>query len=181
VFSFDDPSDLTERLRAADFSVGEREAVVLYDLNRSLRPFEGPFSCAVNRIEDVSQLGDYRIVAETVFNKDYSLTIGQLSERLSSGQRGHDAYIAYIEDRPVSIGRLYTDAKSAFAGLYGGGTLTEYRSRGCYRAVTAARAHDAAKLGARYLLVDALPTSLPILLRLGFEHVADTWPCQRSF
>jgi hypothetical protein len=42
--------------------------------------------------------------------------------------------------------------------------------QGWYRAVVAARARDAVARVLRYLLVDALPTSLPILARLGFEH-----------
>jgi len=32
--------------------------------------------------------------------------------------------------------------------------------------------------GAKYLLVDALPTSRPILERLGFQHLTDTWACE---
>jgi hypothetical protein len=32
-------------------------------------------------------------------------------------------------------------------------------------------------MGVRYLMVDALPTSQPILARLGFVEVAQTWPC----
>jgi len=42
----------------------------------------------------------------------------------------------------------------------------------------AARARDAIALGAKFLLVDALPTSRPILERLGFEQLAQTWPCE---
>ena len=33
------------------------------------------------------------------------------------------------------------------------------------------------ELGARYLSVDALPTSRPILERLGFVRLTDSWPC----
>jgi hypothetical protein len=65
-----------------------------------------------------------------------------------------------------------------FAGLYGGGTLKTHRRRGFYRALVAARAQDARELGARYLLVDALPTSRPILERMGFQRITDTWPCE---
>ena len=43
--------------------------------------------------------------------------------------------------------------------------------------MVAARARDAVRLGAEYLIVDALPTSRPILERLGFVHLTDTWPC----
>jgi len=134
VFSFDSPPDLADRLRAAGFSVGEREAVVVYDLADGLEPFEPTYPCEVHRIERIEQLSDFRFVAENVFAKDYGLTTNQLATAIQTGRRGHTAYIAYIDGKPASIGRLYTDCASAFAGLYGGGTLSEFRSRGCYRA-----------------------------------------------
>jgi hypothetical protein len=104
----------------------------------------------------------------------------QLYEALRSGSTQHRAYVAYDAPggEPVSIGRLYTHPDSAFGGLYGGGTLAAFRGRGFYRATVAARARDARELGARYLLVDALPTSRPILESLGFQHLTDTWPCE---
>jgi len=177
VFSFDSPPELLERLRTAGFDIGEPEALVIYDLHEGFAPFEGPFGCEVCRIEHVEQLADFRLVAESVFKKDYSLTVGQLTHAIQNRITGHDAYVAYVQDLPVSVGRLYTDPGSAFAGFYGGGTLKDFRGQGYYRAVLAARARDAAAHGARYLQVDAMPTSLPILLRLGFVHVATTWPC----
>jgi hypothetical protein len=87
-------------------------------------------------------------------------------------------YIAYADDQPVSIGRLYTHPDSIFGGLYGGGTLAAFRGRGFYRALVAARARDAIAAGAAYLIVDALPTSRPILQKLGFQWLTDTWPCE---
>ncbi|MGV3617318.1 MAG: GNAT family N-acetyltransferase [Fimbriimonas sp.] len=177
VFSFDSPPDLRERLRRAGFSVGEREAVVVYDLAEGMGAF-AETGTDVRRVTRVEDLGDFRRVAEEVFEKDYSLTVGELADALRSGRPGHDAYVAYVDGVPASVGRLYTDPASKFAGFYGGGTRAEFRGRGLYRAVITARARDAAALGARYLQVDARPTSLPILLRLGFERLADTWPCE---
>lgn len=176
VFSFDAPSDLRARLKAFGFSDGPREAVVVYDLAQG--PLEASFAGEVRRIERVDQLPEFRRVAEAVFGKDYSFTTGQLEAAIREGRSGHDAYVAYIGSEPVSIGRLYTDPRWAFAGLYGGGTLASYRGQGAYRAVIAARARDAALAGAKYLQVDALPTSLPILTRMGFVEIAETWPLQ---
>ena len=177
VFSFDAPTDLVDRLRAAGFSVGQREAVVVYDLADGMGPFEAAYPCEVRRIEQTSQLADFQFVAEAVFGKDYGPTTSELAEAIRVGRRGHDGYTGYVNGEPAAVGRLYTDPASAFAGLYGGGTREEFRGRGCYRAVVAARARDAVLAGSKYLLVDALPTSLPILKRLGFVCVAETWPC----
>ena len=115
------------------------------------------------RIERIDQIDDYRRVAEEVFEKNYDFTTNQLTRALRTGCQEHRGYVAYAKGKPVSIGRLYTHPDSLFAGLYGGGTLRSHRGRGFYRALVAARAKDAAELGARYLLVDALPTSRPIL------------------
>lgn len=65
---------------------------------------------------------------------------------------------------------------SEFAGLHGGATLPEYRGRGLYRATVAARARLARERGYRWLFVDALPTSRPILERLGFVPLTTTTP-----
>jgi low temperature requirement protein LtrA len=64
----------------------------------------------------------------------------------------------------------------AAVGLYGGATLPEYRGRGLYRATVAKRAALARERGYRYLQVDALPTSRPILERTGFVQLTTTTP-----
>ncbi len=176
-FSFDSPPDLVPRLRRAGFEVGPCEALVVYDLADGLGAFETTDDPEVRRIVRLEDLDGFRLAAEAAFGKDYASTAERLAAGIREGRRGHDAYVASVDGEPASVGRLYTDPRSAFAGLYGGGTRPEFRSRGLYRAVVAARARDAAAFGARYLTVDALPTSLPILLRLGFVFAADTWPC----
>jgi hypothetical protein len=40
-----------------------------------------------------------------------------------------------------------------------------------------ARTKAAKAAGARYATVDAMPTSLPILERLGFIRLAESWEC----
>src|SRR4029079_14592326 len=56
-------------------------------------------------------------------------------------------------------------------GVSAAGPRPAFGGQGLYRALVAARAREAARLGAQYLIVDALPTSRPILQRLGFTHV----------
>ncbi|MDF3147385.1 GNAT family N-acetyltransferase, partial [Streptomyces sp. T21Q-yed] len=50
------------------------------------------------------------------------------------------------------------------------------RGRGIYRALVAHRARAAVDRGYRYLQVDAMSTSRPILERLGFEPLTTTTP-----
>jgi len=175
-YSHDRPADLLPRLRRHGLVAGASEAVMVYDLS------EGPPSCAigdcvVTRITRPDQIEDYRRVAEEALGKKYGFTCDRLADALSRGSTHHLGYVAYAGAEPAAIGRLYTHPLSAFGGLYGGTTREAYRRRGFYHALLAARSADAIELGARYLLVDALPTSRPILERLGFQRLTDTVPC----
>ena len=177
VYSHDLPPDLLDRLVRQGFTVGAKEAVLVLDLDDAPPWVHDRGSCDVLRVERREQVDLFRGAAEVIFGKGYGLTSGQLERAIAAGSTQHVAYVAMVDGVAASIGRLYTHPDSAFGGLYGGGTRAEFRGRGLYRALVAARARDARRLGARYLIVDALPTSRPILERLGFEHVADTWPC----
>src|SRR5262245_30974702 len=178
-YAHDAPSDLLGRLERRGFLIGERETVVVYDLAQQASWIDASAHRVV-RVDRADQAAGYRRVAEEIFGKDYAFTADELTAALVSGSTEHRGYIALAGSEPVSVGRLYTHRQSAFGALYGGGTLPAHRGRGFYRALVAARARDAIAAGARYLLVDALPTSLPILHRLGFETITDTWPCRRE-
>jgi GNAT superfamily N-acetyltransferase len=84
--------------------------------------------------------------------------------------------VALVDGKPVSGGRVDFEPDVDFAGLFGGVTLPEFRGRGLYRATVAKRAALARERGYRYLYVDALPTSRPILERLGFVELTTTTP-----
>jgi hypothetical protein len=158
--------------------MGPREAVLVFDLNTSADWINQADTHSVLRIDRSEQIDSYRAVEERVFSKSYDLTAGELAGALQSGSSDIRGYVAFAGRQPVGIGRLYTHRDSVFGGLYGGGTLVEFRGRGFYRALVAARARDAIAAGSKFLLVDALPTSRPILERLGFQWLTDTWPCE---
>jgi GNAT superfamily N-acetyltransferase len=86
------------------------------------------------------------------------------------------AVVALVDGQPVSGGRVDFEDGVEFAGLFGGITLPEFRGRGLYRATVAKRAELARERGYRWLYSDALPTSRPILERLGFEPITTTTP-----
>ncbi|MDX6481104.1 MAG: hypothetical protein QOG85_1614 [Gaiellaceae bacterium] len=98
------------------------------------------------------------------------------------GNRGHgfpdDAVpvVAFVDGQAVSCGRVDLEPGVEFAGMFGGVTLPEFRGRGLYRATLARRAELARERGYRWLYVDALPTSRPILERVGFVAITTTTP-----
>jgi GNAT superfamily N-acetyltransferase len=178
LYAHDTPADLRLRLERHEFRIGPLEAVLVFELSEACEWIERVDSSAVLRVELPEHVEIYRKVAEAVFEKKYDLTARELTGALSTGSTHVRGYIAYAADQPVSIGRLYTHPHSLFGGLYGGGTLPAFRGRGFYRALVATRARDAIAAGASYLIVDALPTSRPILERLGFQWLTDTWACE---
>jgi hypothetical protein len=177
VYAHDGPADLLQRLERQGFSIGPREAVMVLDTARRPAWVDAPPTHHVVAIDDAQQLRLYAALAREIHGDDRSPLIRELEARLAERSREHVAYLAFDHGVPASIGRLYTDPRSAFGGLYGGSTLEAHRGRGLYRATLARRVADALRDGARYVRVDALPTSQPILKRLGFEELTQAWPC----
>lgn len=176
-YAHDRPADLLERLARHGFTIGEREAVMVLDTKQRPEWLDAPPAHRVIAVEDAEQLRAYAALARQIRGDDHAPIVRELEARLAEGSREHVAYIAFDEGVPACIARLHTHPASAFGGLYGASTLEGHRGRGLYRATVTRRVADAILAGARYARVDALPTSQPILERLGFEALTHAWPC----
>ena len=153
-----DGPELAERLRAAGLVPEDEETVVVAEAASIPPP-----ATDVELREDVESFVE---LAEAVFGR-----------RRGSGFPEHAVpVVACVDGRPVSGGRVDLEPGLDFAGLFGGVTLPEFRRRGLYRATVARRAEIARERGYRWLYVDALPTSRPILERLGFVALTTTTP-----
>ena len=155
-YSHDLPADLPERLVAAGLVPEDEETVVATEAS-SIPPPPA----------DV----DLRIVTEEFVD----LAARVFGSRFELPEKAV-AVIAVVDGEPVSGGRVDLEDGTAFAGLFGGVTLPEFRGRGLYRATVAKRAELAREGGYRWLYSDALPTSRPILERLGFVAITTTTP-----
>ena len=89
---------------------------------------------------------------------------------------GMELWVAEAGGRMVSAGRLEPVAGTQFAGIWGGATLEEWRRRGIYRALTAARARSALAAGKTLIHSDSTEYSRPILERSGLVKVSTTTP-----
>jgi GNAT acetyltransferase-like protein len=89
---------------------------------------------------------------------------------------GMELWVAEADGKVVSAGRLEPVAGTTFAGVWGGSTLEEWRGRGIYRALTAARARSALALGKTLMHSDSTEFSRPILERSGLLKVSTTTP-----
>jgi GNAT superfamily N-acetyltransferase len=118
------------------------------------------------------------LVAETaVVDSRVRLPDGvRLATQLREAPELVQMIVARAGDKPVSAARVEFIPGTDFAGLWGGGTVPAWRGRGIFRALVAHRVALAAARGYRYVQVDALPASRPIMQRLGFQPVAATTP-----
>jgi hypothetical protein len=174
LYSHDRPADLDKRLLAAGFAAEPAETVMLArvaDLDTGTEPPDGV------RLVPVTDAAGVDLVAEVhdlAFGEGREHIRERLLERLSDDTVM--TVLAMAGDRPVSAARLDLYPGTSFAGLWGGGTVREWRGRGVYRATVAFRARLAAARGYEYLQVDASEDSRPILLRLGFTPLTTTTP-----
>jgi GNAT superfamily N-acetyltransferase len=176
LYGHDLPIDLGQRLRAAGFTPEPEETLMIAevaDLTLDVEPPEGIRLLPVTDRAGVDLVAD---VHEKAFGTDSSRLRHQLLARLQDDPDTVVAVVALAGDVPVSAARMELVPGTRFAGLWGGGTVESWRGRGIYRALVAHRARAAVERGYRYLQVDAMATSRPILERLGFEPLTITQP-----
>jgi ribosomal protein S18 acetylase RimI-like enzyme len=178
LFDYDEPADLGARLAAAGLVPEEEELVMAAPTARVAAAAGGarPDGVRVEQVHGPAGVAALMEVAEQAFGADKPELRAAL---LAAQEAWPDAVVlvvAFAGDQPVSAARAEFLPGRDFAGLWGGGTLPDWRGRGLYRALVGLRAALAAERGYRYLQVDALPTSQPILARLGFEALARSTP-----
>ena len=156
-YSHDGPV-LRERLLAAGLEPEDEETVVVADAASIPPPPE--------EVELRLATDEFVELADRVFGRKHGAGLPDKTA----------AVVAVVDGQAVSGGRGDFEEDGEFAGLFGGVTLPEYRGRGLYRAVVAKRAELARERGYRWLYSDALPTSRPILERLGFVRLTTTTP-----
>ena len=171
VYSHDAPANLGPALEAAGFAIEGRETFLALDLESPPAWPAPPDGVEVRRIIDSAGVADMTAVNAAAFGEPGNWTVEFLTQRLVDPTLS--LWVAYADGRPVTSGRLELCPGTVFAGIYGGGTVPDFRGRGVYRALVAARAEEARRKGYRWLTVDARPTSRPILLRLGFEPISE--------
>lgn len=176
LYGHDLPADLGRRLVAAGFAPGPDETLMIGDtagLALGAEPPEGVRVVAVTDRAGVDLVAD---VHEEAFDADASWLRRQLLERLTHDPGTVVAVVALAGDEPVGAARMELVPGTRFAGLWGGGTVRDWRGRGIYRALVAHRGRVAADRGYRYLQVDASRQSRPVLERLGFAALTTTTP-----
>ncbi|GAA2629102.1 GNAT family N-acetyltransferase [Streptomyces spororaveus] len=177
LYDYDRPADLGDRLRAAGF-VPEPPETLMVGLVSELAklPVEPPEGITLRVVTDEAGVDLMMRVHTGAFGRERPRLREQVLGKLREEPETIAAVLAMAGDTPVSAARMEMQPGLAFAGLWGGGTVPEWRGRGIYRLLVAHRARLAAELGIDYLQVDASDDSRPILERLGFGVLGVTVP-----
>ena len=175
-YDYDQPADLPQRLRAAGFEPEDEELMLVAETAAISHDVVLPDGIRLEPVTDEAGVDAMGTVHDLAFAEPSPELLERLRDQLREAPDLLQMVVAMAGDEPVSAARVEFIPGTDFAGLWGGGTVPAWRGRGIFRALVAYRAGLAAERGYRYLQVDALPTSRPILQRLGFEPVASTTP-----
>lgn len=170
VYGHDRPGTLGEHLLRNGFEEDEIESVMVLDLDRDHGLLERSSLWEVRRIDDRSGLHAIAAVFEAVRGVPFH-DFEQFASELEQNPEYVSFFVAEVNGIPVSTARVTFTPDSDFAGLWGGSTHPDYRGRGLYTSLVAARAQEARRRGRRYLVVDAGQMSAPILRHLGFKEI----------
>lgn len=177
--SYDEPADLAQRLRAAGFVAEPSETLLVAEVADLVLDLAPPPGVEFRTVRDEGGVASLVAVHDAVFG-DSSPELGDCLWAALQGEAPEMAgIVAFVGSTPIGEGRVEFHAGTQFASLWGGATLPAWRGRGVYRALVACRAAQAVSRGFRYLHVDALDASRPILERLGFVRLATTTPYLR--
>jgi GNAT superfamily N-acetyltransferase len=175
-YDYDQPADLPRRLMAAGFEAEDTELMLVAETDAVSHEVVLPEGVTLVPVTDETGIAAMMAVHDLAFDDPRSELTQRLADQLREAPESLQMVVAMAGEEPVSAARIEFVSGTDFAGLWGGGTVPAWRSKGIFRALVAYRAGLAAARGYRYLQVDALPTSRPILQRLGFHAVASTTP-----
>jgi ribosomal protein S18 acetylase RimI-like enzyme len=139
-----------------------------------------PAGVTLRRVEERDDVRAMAQMQALVFgDDDFAERAGAILQHLRDSEE-LELWVAEHGGQIVSAGRLERVPGTQFAGIWGGATLPEWRGRGIYRALTAARARSALARGATLIHSDSTEFSRPILERAGLIKVATTTPYQHT-
>jgi ribosomal protein S18 acetylase RimI-like enzyme len=135
-----------------------------------------PEGVALRRVTAEEDVRAMSAMQDEVFGDPVSTHMADEILRRLALDDGMELWVAEADGRVVSAGRLEPVAGTDFAGIWGGATRPEWRGRGIYRALTAARARSALCVGKTLINSDSTEYSRPILERAGLLKVSTTTP-----
>lgn len=177
LYGHDRPRQLRTALLQAGLVAEDRETVLSLDLHRLPEAVESAMKVTSPAIRtSAAGLADYAQISVQSGRSGVAAERSRLAAAMTDDPDNLQVHILYVDGSPVSAGRLLLDRESAAAELAGGRTVPAHRRRGHFTTTVLSRIAAAIEAGAETLWVDALPTSAPVLTKLGFIPVTWTQP-----
>ncbi|MGO4122216.1 GNAT family N-acetyltransferase [Arthrobacter sp. YAF16] len=172
----DNAPGLHEALLENGFEPDETESVMIGDASALDVDVDLPRGVSLRRVTDETDIRAMSAMQDEVFGSPASDGNAEAILRRMARGDGMELWVAEHQGVIVSAGRLEPVPDTDFAGIWGGATREEWRGRGIYRALTAARARAAISLGKTLIHSDSTEYSRPILERYGLVRVSTTTP-----
>jgi hypothetical protein len=167
---------LPEALDAYGFEADEPESIMIGPARRLAVEVSLPEGVTLRQVTEERDVRAMTALQNVVFGDPGSPEMDDALLRQLSLRDGMELWVAEADGRMLSAGRLEPVRGTEFAGIWGGATLPDWRGRGIYRALTAARARSALRIGKSLINSDSTEYSRPILERCGLVRVSTTTP-----
>ena len=167
---------LHEALLENGFERDETESIMIGPASALTVDVPLPPGISLRRVTEERDIRAMSAMQDEVFGNPVSDGNADAILRRVALDDGMELWVAEHAGTVVSAGRLEPVADTEFASIWGGATRAEWRGRGIYRAVTAARARSALMLGKTLIHSDSTDYSRPILERYGLLRVSTTTP-----
>ncbi len=163
-------------LLAHGFVPDDPESIMIGEAHALALDVPLPEGVALRRVTTEDDVRAMSALQDEVFGDPVSADRAEAVLNRLSRDDGMELWAAEAAGQMVSAGRLEPVPGTVFAGIWGGVTRTGWRGRGIYRALTAARARSALRVGATLIHSDSTECSRPILERSGLVAVSTTTP-----
>lgn len=166
VFDQDKPAGLAKQLAHGGFRPVSDDVLLAFDVSK---PVPEPELETVEVCTE-AQLDDYTAIVSQAFDEPLVLSADERRAYLTT--QSTRSFITRNTAGAISAGQLDIAPANPAVLLRGGSTLAAHRGQGGFSAMVHARLRYAQRAGKDWAFVEARPTSLPILRRLGFIEIA---------
>lgn len=167
---------LHEALLDNGFTADNPESIMIGEASALAVEVSLPAGVALRQVTEEPDVRAMSAMQDEVFGDPVSQEMADALLHRLAIDPGMELWVGEDEGRIVAAGRLELVPGTKFAGIWGGATREEWRGRGIYRALTAARARSALSRGKSLIHSDSTEYSRPILERSGLLKVSTTTP-----
>ncbi|MBG6054070.1 hypothetical protein IWX81_000460 [Salinibacterium sp. CAN_S4] len=158
------------------FVADDTETIMIGDADALATEVPLPDGITLRTVVTESDVRAMSAMQDEVFGDPVSEEMAVALLNRMARRDGMQLWVAESGGIMVSAGRLEPVPDTQFAGIWGGATRADWRGRGIYKALTAARARAAIVLGKTLIHSDSTEYSRPILERSGLIAVSSTTP-----